>query len=298
MSVWLWRARAAEDRIPARRQLTFDMKTIKGETRVLNQILISDVSENVGTLTINRPDKRNSLSPELLVKIYQTLTQWSANEAVRAVVLTGAGELMFSAGFDIGEIPTQPSKDVEALLKGHNPMDLALKAVKEFPYPTIAMLNGHCIGLALNLAMCCDYRIAADDIKVSMPPAKLGAVYPAEGIRQFVEVLGFPRAKEMFFTGATYDANVLIEMGVVNRLVNRAGLSNAAYALAAEMAANAPLSVKGIKAIFGMLSKKGGLDVEQAETAESLVNQAYRSKDLAEAKLAFAQKRKPVFVGA
>lgn len=265
---------------------------------MLNQILISDVSDNIGTLTINRPDKRNSLSPELLVKIYQTLTEWSANETVRAVVLTGAGELMFSAGFDIGEIPTQLSKDVEVLLKEHNPMDLALKAVKEFPYPTIAKLNGHCIGLALNIAMCCDYRVAAEDIKVSMPPAKLGAVYPAEGIRQFVEVIGFSRAKEMFFTGATYDANALIEMGVVNRLVNRAQLNDVVYALASEIAANAPLSLKGIKAIFGMLSQKGALNGEQAETAESLVNQAYRSKDLAEAKLAFAQKRKPIFVGA
>ena len=265
---------------------------------VSNQILLNNISGSIGTLTINRPEKRNSLSTELLVSIHQVLSEWSANESVKVVVIRGSGEKMFSAGFDISEIPTNPSREVEALLREHNPMYLALKAVKEFPYPTIAMLNGHCIGLALNLAMCCDYRIAADDIKASMPPAKLGAVYPAEGIRQFVEVLGVPRAKEMFFTGATYEANELAELGAINRLTSRANLENATYELASAIASNAPLSLKGMKSIFSMLSEKSALNGEYAEIAESLVNEAYKSKDLSEAQLAFAQKRRPVFVGA
>lgn len=261
------------------------------------EILLVQIAGQVATLSFNRPDKRNSLSPELLVKIHFSLKELAENNTVRAVIFRGVGDKMFSSGFDIASIPTNMSEEIQQILKTHNPMEIALDSIVNFPYPTIAMLNGHCIGLALNLSLCCDLRIAASDIKVGMPPAKLGAVYPADGIRKFIEVLGVARAKEMFFTGNTYGADQLKELGLVNYIVDRGNLEMETSSLANTIAENAPLSLSGMKKIFNLLSNKQRLDGGDKDHAEEIVNQAYHSKDLCEGQMAFLQKRKPKFCG-
>jgi enoyl-CoA hydratase len=259
--------------------------------------LLTEQRDHIGVVTFNRPERRNALSPAMLLRVHETLTQWASEGTVRVVVLTGAGEKAFSAGYDIRAIPTDLTAETARRLRESNPLELGLASVKDFPYPTIAMLNGHCFGGALNLALCCDLRIGADDIAVGMPPARLGIVYPQQGIAQFASVLGMARARELFFTGRTYRGSEVLAMGLVNRLVPRGELEAAVFALAEEIAANAPLALRGIKRVLDLIERETPLCETSRNEADALVAAALRSDDAKEGQLAFVEKRRPRFTG-
>ena len=259
--------------------------------------LLIEKNGYIATLTINRPDQKNILTPELLVEIHLTMEKWAADDTVRAVVVTGGSSRVFSAGYDIGAIPVNVDPEIKELLKKNNPFDLALSSIRNFPYPVIAMLNGHMFGGGLNLAIACDIRIGTDDIKAGMPPAKLGLVYPAAGLQQFVEVLGMARTREIFLTGKTYRGSKVKAMGLVDHLVQRGDLLQRTYDMAAEIAGNAPLAIKGIKKMLNMFGERMTLDIAFLEEAEKLVAKALNSEDIKEGRAAFLDKRKPVFKG-
>jgi enoyl-CoA hydratase len=130
-----------------------------------------------------------------------------------------------------------------------------------------------------------------------MPPAKLGLVYHPEGIRQFIEVVGMARTREIFFTGRTYKGKDALEMGLVDRLVPDFELASVAYGIAEDIASNAPLSLKGTKRILGMFRQRMRLVEDQMKEAEALINEAFNSNDLKEGQIAFFEKRKPRFTG-
>ncbi len=261
-----------------------------------NELLIEQ-RDHIGVITFNRPERRNALSPAMLIRLHEMLTQWSEEGAVRVVVLTGAGDKAFSAGYDIRAIPTDLTEETAKRLRESNPLELGLRSVKHFPYPTIAMLNGYCFGAALNLSLCCDLRIAVDDIAVGMPPARLGVVYPHEGIAQFASVLGMARARELFFTGRTYRGGEVLAMGLVSRLVPRAELEAGVFALADEIAANAPIALRGIKRVLNLIEGEVPLSDESRNEADALFADALRSNDAKEGQKAFVEKRRPRFTG-
>lgn len=261
------------------------------------RVLLVERRDQIGLLTINRPERRNALTPDILLQLHETLEQWAREDAVRVVILRGAGDRAFSSGYDITAIPTNITPEIEAQLREHNPLELGLGSVKQFPYPTIAMLNGHCFGASLNLALCCDIRIGADDIAVGMPPAKLGLVYPADGVAQFVQVIGMPRAREAFFTGRTYKGADVKRMGLVDHQVPRAELEATVFGLADEMAANAPLSLRGLKRILNLVEQAMAPTAEARAESEALMAAAFSSEDLIEGQSAFLEKRPPRFVG-
>jgi len=261
------------------------------------EVLIKEIANNVGTLRINRPEKGNALTPELLVNLHLTLKEWAEKDMVRVVVITGNSEKAFSTGYDISAIPTGLSPEESELVKKSNPLELALNSIKEFPFPVIAMINGYCFGAGLNLAICCDIRLGADHIKAGMPPAKLGLVYHPEGLSQFIEVLGMAKTREIFFTGHTYSGNEVEDMGLVDHLVPLEKLSETAYAMADEISKNAPLSLKGTKKILNMIGKYARIDPEYINEAELLISGAFNSEDLKEGQTAFIEKRNPAFKG-
>jgi enoyl-CoA hydratase/carnithine racemase len=259
--------------------------------------LLTERRGRIGVLTFNRPERRNALSPRLLIELHETLEAWAREDEIRTVVITGAGEKAFSAGYDIVAIPTDVTPETASRLRDRNPLQLGLESVKQFPYPTIAMMNGHCFGAALNLALCCDLRIGADDIAAGMPPARLGVVYPHEGIAQIAQVLGMARAREVLFTGRSYRGEELRTLGLVDRLVPRSELEATSYGIAEEIAANAPLALKGIKRILNLIEGSAPLAGDARREAEALVAAALQSADAKEGQTAFLQKRKPTFVG-
>lgn len=257
--------------------------------------LLTEENDKILTLTLNRPEKRNALTPEMLVQLYQVLMMHASKDRIRVVVLRGAGDRAFSSGYDINAIPTGVSPEVEKLLQKKSPFELAVESIVDFPYPVIAMLNGFAFGGACDLAVACDMRIAADHVQMGMVPARLGMVYFPEGLQRFVRTIGLPRTKEMFFTARRYDTNRLKEMGLVDYVLPRNELADFTYALAGEIAANAPLSLRGIKRILNLISATGRLDASQQTEARKLVRASLESADLKEGQAAFLSKRRPRF---
>ncbi|HAD07849.1 MAG TPA: enoyl-CoA hydratase [Porticoccaceae bacterium] len=268
------------------------------ENSLQQDVLLHEQHGHIGLITFNRPEQRNALSPQLLRQLCKVLADWAACGEIRVVIFTGAGDKAFSAGYDIGAIETVGPGHKEKKADGGSatPFEQALREVRNFPYPTIAMINGHCFGGALHLALCCDLRIAADHISMGMPPARLGVVYGPDGLLEFIQVLGSARARELLFTGRPYRGQEIIEMGLVRYLVPGEALENTVFALANEIAANAPLALKGMKRIMNMVEAPDFSDELKAE-ARKLVAEGFASADLKEGQRAFLEKRKPVFTG-
>ena len=259
--------------------------------------LLTEQRDHIGVVTFNRPDRHNALSPAMLIRLHEILEEWASAGQVRTVVITGAGQKAFSSGYDIMAIPTDATEETARRLRESNPLELGLTSVKQFPYPTIAMLNGHCFGAALNLALCCDLRIGVDDIAAGMPPARLGIVYPHTGVAQFASVLGMARARQLFFTGQIYRAGEVLELGLVDRLVPRGDIENSTFTLAEEIAGNAPLALRGIKRILNLIESAAPLSDEASREAQTLVAESMKSDDAREGQRAFMEKRRPRFTG-
>ena len=253
--------------------------------------------DNILTLTFHRPQKRNALTSDMLIALYKVLNAHQQDDTCRAVIITGSGEKAFSSGYDINAIPTTLSPELEELLQNKSPFELAVDSIVSFPYPIIAMLNGFAFGGACDLAVACDIRIAADDIQMGMVPARLGLVYFPDGLQRFVRTIGLSHTKEMFFTARRYKATRLKEMGLVDYLVPRENLKQFTYDFAAEIAANAPLSLKGTKRILNMISNTCRLGESDIRKASKLVENAFTSEDCKEGQAAFLEKRKARFKG-
>ncbi len=263
---------------------------------MLNKPLLIEKKDNILTLVLNRPEKRNALTPEMLIQIHETLKN-AEHADTRTVIIRGAGEHAFSSGYDIRAIPTNVSTEQQALLDKTSPFDLAMDSIINFPYPVIAMLNGYAFGGACDLAVACDFRIAVEDIQMGMVPARLGMVYFPEGLQRFIRVIGWQHTKEMFFTARRYKAKELKSMGLVDDLVPREKLEGVTYALAYEIVQNAPLALKGMKQILNLVADSQKLDPTRQKEADALVQTAINSQDLKEGQAAFLEKRKPSFKG-
>jgi enoyl-CoA hydratase/carnithine racemase len=251
------------------------------------ELLLDRPADGVLRLTISNPAKRNALDHPILDAIAAVLDDIGD---ARAVLLTGAGG-MFSSGYDIGEIPDDVFAEEAERLVAH-PFASALGALEDCEIPTVAALPGHTIGGGLELALACDLRVAADGILLGMPPAKLGLVYSHTGLRRFLEAIGAPRTRELFLTARNLDARTALDWGLVNRVVGVSDLEGAALDLAQDLAANAPLSVRGNKrAIRELLAAEGQLDPEVERELIELREASFQSEDLREGVRAFGQKR-------
>lgn len=263
----------------------------------MSERLLVEKTDRVCTVVINRPEKRNALSPAVFIELIELLGRLGEEDEVRCVVIRGAGDKAFSSGFDISDLPVDASPEIAEAAKGDTPLDNGMKAILAFPYPVIAMINGLAYGAGCELAVTCDIRIAAADVRFSMPPAKLGIVYRWRGILKFIDVVGPACAREMFFTGRAYDAAQAREMGLVNYVLPRDQLGPFVYGMAREISENAPLSLKAVKQIFNRFHQEQRLSPEDVREIEALRYEAFRSEDLKEGQRAFQEKRKPVFKG-
>ena len=261
------------------------------------KFLFTEKKERICTIILNRPERRNALAPLMLFQLADTLTRLKEEGDVRCLVIRGAGETAFSSGYDISAIPTNLTPEIAEAFKTKNPLQAGLGAVIDFPYPVIAMINGHAFGAGCELAMCCDIRVAAEGARLSMPPAKLGVIYHSSGIFRFINVVGLANAKEMFFTGRAYEASRAREMGLVHYVVPADRLASFTYELAQEISENAPLSLRGLKIIFNKCLQYQKIDPQDDREIETIRNQAFNSEDLKEGQRAFQEKRKPVFKG-
>lgn len=259
------------------------------------KLILDRPAEAVARLTISNPARRNALDHEILDALAEALPQLDRGIENRCVLITGAPPL-FSAGYDIAGIPAESfERDAEALVA--HPFHAAMEAIARHPWPTIAAVNGHCLGGGLELAITCDLRICAAGAKLGMPPAKLGLIYGHTGLRKFLDAVGPPRTKELFLTGRNLDAARADEIGLVNEVVAADELEDAALALAAAVAGNAPLSMRGNKHAIDLLNASPELTEQQEAGLVALRESCFSSEDFREGIRAFAEKRRPQWTG-
>ncbi|HEY2718708.1 MAG TPA: enoyl-CoA hydratase-related protein [Solirubrobacteraceae bacterium] len=264
------------------------------------KLLVDHPADGVIRLTISNPAKRNALDHPILDAITATLAEISASGAqesqARCLLITGANG-MFSAGYDIGEIPSDEFEERAEKLVAH-PFTEAIDALEAFPWPTLAMLPGHTIGGGLELALSCDLRVAQDDIKLGMPPAKLGLVYSHTGLRRFIDAIGAARTRELFLLGSYIDAPTALSWGLVNRVAAADVLEDTTLSLAAELAGNAPLSQLGNKRVIAaLLSVEAQLEPDVEQELIELRRASFASQDMREGMRAFAERRAPRWLG-
>jgi enoyl-CoA hydratase len=258
-------------------------------------VVTRDGDGKVATVTIANPGKKNALNLKLLAEL-RSAFESLAPEDVRCIVLRGEGREAFCAGYDITAIPAGGSGEAQVLLSA-NPFDDMVRAVESFPAPVIAMLNGFAFGGGLELAVACDIRVSSDQAVFGMTPARLGIIYRPAGLMRFVNTIGLPATKELFYTARKVSARRAADLALVNRICPPEELEQVTYELAREVAGNAPLSIRGTKRILALCMAFRGLPPGEAEEAEELIRRCMESADLAEGKKAFLEKRKPAFLG-
>jgi enoyl-CoA hydratase len=256
--------------------------------------LLVSTHDYVTTLTVNRPDKRNALTYALLQELKATLEGLANDPDTRVVVLRGAGEKAFSAGLDLGSVLSGVTERPEAPID-HELIHAAMEALEVHPNPVIAMINGDAFAGGCELALHCDFRLMVDRARMGMPLVKRGLMIPFALIQKLVHMVGPIAASEVLLQGAALSAARAQELGLVNRVVPQARLQDETVSLAAELAANAPLAVRGFK-----------LGIQQAMQPDAnrydhdmhtLMVRVMNSEDAREGLQAFLEKRAPRYTG-
>jgi methylmalonyl-CoA decarboxylase len=254
---------------------------------------IAEVRDRIGVLTLDDPERRNCLSPEMLQGITAGLVQF-AEEEVRAVILRArAGTKVWSAGLDVRSLP-EPGRDP---LDYADPLEHVIRQVEHFPAPVIAMVEGSVWGGACDLSFVCDLAIGCETATFAITPAKLGVPYNCSGILHFLNLVGPRVAREMFFTAEPVHAERALDVGILNHLVPREELEPFTFAMARRIAENSPLAVGVIKEQLRILARSHPVSPDTFERIQALRRAVFESADYVEGKKAFLEKRKPVFTG-
>ena len=246
----------------------------------------------IRVITANRPEKLNALNAATLDALHAAFDAAADDASVRVVVLTGAGPKAFVAGADIAEMNSlTPVQGRDFSLRGTRMM----RRVERMPKPVIAMVNGFALGGGLELAMCCHLRIAADTAKVGQPEVNLGLIPGFGGSQRLLRLAGRAATLELCLTGAPVDAARALQLGIVNRVAPAAELEAQTMALAEQLAASAPLALRGVLDCVNFGGECGigeGLAYEAAQ-----FGLMFATEDMREGTGAFLQRRKPEFHG-
>lgn len=248
----------------------------------------------IGWLIFNNPERRNAVSLEMSEAAGRVLEDYARDDAIRVVILRGAGEKAFISGGDISKFERDRSTP-EGLANAERIRSRARNLLAMLEKPTIAMIRGYCLGGGMGWALNCDLRICSEDAKFGIPSARLSIGYGADGIRQLMDLVGPSAAKEVLFTAKQYTAQEALRLGIVNRVVPAAELESYTRSYAEVIANNAPLAILSAKTAVNELLKDPA--DRNMELVTLRAHAATTSQDNIEGRRAFMEKRKPVFTG-
>ncbi len=248
----------------------------------------------VGFITINNPGRRNAISLAMWQELAVAAHGLAAADGCRGVVVRGAGGAAFAAGADIAEFDEKRAS-ASAVEAYDQAVAVACMAIGSLPVPTIALIEGYCIGGGLGLALCCDLRLAAPDAQFAIPAARLGVAYRFDLVAKLVSVVGPARAKDMLLTARMVGADEALAMGLVNRVSSGGGLSDLLDSYLAKLTVNAPLTLVAAKQAVDQLAIDPGLrDMALVARLEAA---CVGSADYVEGRRAFREGRPPRFLG-
>jgi enoyl-CoA hydratase len=256
--------------------------------------MLSRIEEGVGYITFNNPDKHNAVSIEMWDALEKILDNFRNSNKIRVIVLNGAGGKAFVSGADISKFDKERSSK-EAVLSYNKRTQKVYELLESFPKPTIALIDGYCIGGGLNLAVCCDIRICSEKSKFAMPAAKLSLGYPFSSIKRLFDVMGPGMAKHFMFTAEKISATEALACGLVQKLISEDSIDSYVKDYALTIANNAPLTIKAMKQIGIEILKNP--DERDLLLCEKLASACFDSEDYKEGRKAFMEKRKPNFKG-
>jgi len=244
-------------------------------------------------IRFNNPEKHNALSVDMWEAVPPLLEKAAKDDSVRMVVLSGEGGKSFVSGADISQFEDMRAAK-EAVKKYEAMAEAALQGIYEFEKPTVACIQGYCIGGGVNVAICCDIRIASSNSTFAIPAAKLGLGYRYSAMKNLTDLVGPGHAKDIFFTARRLDAAEALRIGLINRVADADKLDALLAEYTTAICQNAPLTIKAGKRIIRDVLKTGDADMD---LARKLILDCFESDDYAEGRRAFMEKRKPVFKG-
>lgn len=245
--------------------------------------LLLNIADGCATLTLNRPERHNSLSQEDMLALRDTLLELDKDQSLRVLVLTGAGEKSFCSGAFLNEVSDRSFKG--------NPFEDLTGTLENFRLPVICALNGSVYGGGFELSLCCDFRIGVEGMRMFVPPARLGIHYPEQGLMRMITRVGLSAAKRIILAVESFDAQVMLQLGFIDYLVPREDLAARTQQLAQDIAALAPLSVQTMKRSLNELAR---FEADH-DAIKTRIAQCWNSQDHQEAVRAMTEKRKPLF---
>jgi len=256
--------------------------------------MLAEVDKGIGWITFNNPRLHNAMSMEMWQALADILKQLAEDDSLRVVILKGAGSKAFVSGADISEFGEKRSSQ-EQRDAYEAAFNEAQKALASFKTPTIAMIQGFCVGGGLALALSCDVRVATEDSRFAIPAAKLGLGYSYDSIKTLTSIVGPSFAKDILFSARFLESEEARSIGLINQVVTREHLLGNVQEYASAVANNAPLTIGSVKTAVNEIVKDPGQ--MSPEYIEKLVNDCFLSEDYKEGRTAFMEKRKPAFKG-